>query len=124
MLIGAAAVTHASLLPVVEQRGEAVEIAFSPPSFSASSHPLPLQPIANFVLMLADDMGYGDLGVNNLNIASETPHLDDLAATGMNFFDMHSGASVCTPARATLLTGRLRSAWAWCRTSVKPLCSG
>ena len=63
--------------------------------------------LPNFVLMLADDMGYGDLGVNNLNIASETPHLDDLAATGMNFFDMHSGASVCTPARASLLTGRL-----------------
>lgn len=60
----------------------------------------------NIVIILADDMGYGD--VHALNPASKiaTPHLDRLAAEGMHFTDAHSPSGVCTPTRYGLLTGR------------------
>ena len=60
----------------------------------------------NVVVILADDMGYGD--VHALNPASRipTPHLDRLAAEGMAFTDAHSPSGVCTPTRYGLLTGR------------------
>ena len=60
----------------------------------------------NVLLVLADDMGIGD--VSHLNPASlwRTPHLDRLAREGMVFSDAHSSSGVCTPTRYTLLTGR------------------
>ena len=60
----------------------------------------------NILLILADDMGSGDVQV--LNAASEipTPHLDKLARGGAIFTDAHSGSAVCTPTRYGLLTGR------------------
>jgi hypothetical protein len=62
----------------------------------------------NIIMVFADDMGWGDLGANlDSVIPSTTPHLDALAASGVRFTDLHSGASVCTPARGALLTGRL-----------------
>jgi len=57
-------------------------------------------------LIVLDDVGYGDIGVNNKDV-QETPHIDALAASGMLFTDFHAGFSVCTPSRAALLTGRL-----------------
>ena len=60
----------------------------------------------NFLLIFLDDVGYGDIGVNDKNVF-ETPHIDALAASGMLFRDMHTGFSVCTPSRADLMTGRL-----------------
>lgn len=61
----------------------------------------------NIVLVLADDLGYGDVHC----LAPETsriptPHADRLAREGMTFTDAHSGSSVCTPTRYGLLTGR------------------
>ncbi|QDV51635.1 sulfatase [Gimesia fumaroli] len=59
----------------------------------------------NIVLIMADDLGYGDLscyGSKNCN----TPQLDRLAARGMKFTDFHSSGTVCSPTRAGLLTGR------------------
>tara|TARA_R100001132_G_scaffold27557_1_gene35466 strand:- start:38704 stop:40044 length:1341 start_codon:yes stop_codon:yes gene_type:complete len=59
----------------------------------------------NIVLIMADDLGYGDLscyGSQN----GKTPHLDQLAARGMRFTDFHSSGAVCSPTRAGLLTGR------------------
>ena len=58
----------------------------------------------NFVIILADDMGYGDAGCYGGKL--ETPHLDRLAAGGMRFTDFHSSGNVCSPTRAGLLTGR------------------
>ena len=58
----------------------------------------------NFVIILADDMGYGDSSVYDGWI--RTPHMERLAATGLKFTDFHSSGAVCSPTRAGLLTGR------------------
>ena len=60
----------------------------------------------NIVLILADDMGYGDVQSLNPQSRLPTPHLDGLAAAGMTFADAHTPSSVCTPTRYGLLTGR------------------
>lgn len=60
----------------------------------------------NIVLMMADDLGWADISPNNQNI-DYTPNLEALASEGIRYTDYHSAASVCTPSRAGLLTGRL-----------------
>lgn len=59
----------------------------------------------NVIIILADDLGYGDLGCYG-HPTLRTPHLDRMAAEGMRFTDFYSAAEVCTPSRAALLTGR------------------
>lgn len=59
----------------------------------------------NIVIILADDLGYGDLGCYG-HPSVRTPHLDRMAAEGMRFTDFYAAAEVCTPSRAALLTGR------------------
>jgi arylsulfatase A len=59
----------------------------------------------NVVVFLADDLGYGDLGSYG-NPIIQTPNLDRLASEGMRFTDLHSAGTVCSPSRASLLTGR------------------
>lgn len=59
----------------------------------------------NFVVIMVDDMGYGDAGCYG-GTAFATPNLDRLAADGMKFSDFHSSGCVCSPTRAGLLTGR------------------
>lgn len=59
----------------------------------------------NIVLIMADDLGYGDLGCYG-SVAHETPHLDALAESGLRFTDYHSNGTVCSPTRASLMTGR------------------
>ena len=61
----------------------------------------------NIVLIMCDDLGYGDVQcLNPENGKIKTPHIDKLASEGMIFTDAHSGSSVCTPTRYGLLTGR------------------
>lgn len=60
----------------------------------------------NIVVILADDLGWGDLSCYNPKSKITTPNLDRFAAQGMRFTDAHSGSSVCTPTRYGLLTGR------------------
>ncbi len=60
----------------------------------------------NVVIIFADDLGYGDLGVYG-NPTIHTPHLDRLATGGQKWTNFYVAASVCTPSRAGLLTGRL-----------------
>ncbi len=60
----------------------------------------------NIVLILADDLGYGDPGCYNDQSKIPTPHIDRLASQGLRFTDAHTPSSVCTPTRYALLTGR------------------
>jgi len=60
----------------------------------------------NIIVILADDMGYGDVGCYNPDSKIPTPNMDRLAAEGIRFTDAHSADSVCTPSRYALLTGR------------------
>jgi len=59
----------------------------------------------NFIVIYADDLGYGDLGCYGHPMI-RTPHLDRMAAEGMRFTQFYSAAEVCTPSRAALLTSR------------------
>jgi len=59
----------------------------------------------NIVLILADDLAYGDLGCYGNNDV-KTPNLDKLARSGVLFTDFHSNGSVCSPTRAAMLSGR------------------
>ena len=63
-------------------------------------------PRPNIIVILADDMGYGDLGSYNPKSKIPTPHMDQMAARGVRFTDAHTSSSVCTPTRYSLLTGR------------------
>ncbi len=58
----------------------------------------------NIVMLLADDLGYQDVGCYGGPV--KTPTIDSLAAKGTRFSDFYSGCSVCSPSRATLMTGR------------------
>ncbi len=70
----------------------------SPPP---DNHPLP-----NVVFIMADDMGWGDVGSYNPESLIPTPNIDRLAEEGLSFTDAHSGAAVCTPTRYGVMTGR------------------
>ena len=67
-----------------------------------SSSPGDVKP--NFVVILADDLGYGDVAAYG-SIRNATPHLDRMASEGLRFSDFHSNGPMCTPTRASLLTG-------------------
>jgi arylsulfatase A len=62
--------------------------------------------LPNIVILYADDMGYGDLGIQNPGSKIPTPNLDKLASEGMRFTDGHSSSGICTPSRYALLTGQ------------------
>ena len=61
----------------------------------------------NILLILADDLGYGDIGCYNPESKVPTPNLDRLAGECMRFTDAHSPATVCTPSRYSLMTGQM-----------------
>src|SRR5262245_38884454 len=69
-------------------------------AFAADSAKLP-----NIVLIMADDMGYGELGCYGQKII-KTPNIDELANDGVRFTDFHCGAPVCAPSRCVLMTGK------------------
>ncbi len=70
---------------------------------SAAQEPEPRKP--NVVIIMADDLGYGDISCYG-NTTINTPNLDRLAREGVRFTDFHSNGAVCSPTRAALLTGR------------------
>jgi len=69
------------------------------PAFAQARRP------ANYVVIVADDLGIGDLACYGAGDV-KTPHLDKLAADGIRFTDWHAGSPVCSPSRASLLTGK------------------
>ena len=74
----------------------------------------------NIIYILADDLGYGDLGAFNPEGKIKTPHLDQMAHQGMIFTDAHTSSSVCTPTRYGILTGR----YSWRSPLKKSVLSG
>ena len=66
---------------------------------AAHSHP-------NVLFILADDLGYMDVGANNPNTFYETPNIDALAKKGMRFTSGYAACPVCSPTRASILTGK------------------
>ncbi len=60
----------------------------------------------NIVIVFADDMGYGDVRSLNPHGRTETPAIDKMVSEGITFTNAHASASVCTPSRYGLLTGR------------------
>jgi arylsulfatase A len=77
-------------------------LAAAPVSLAAAE---PSKP--NILIILADDLGYGDVGCYNSESKVPTPNLDKLAGKGMRFTDAHSLSTVCTPTRYSLLTGKM-----------------
>ncbi len=63
----------------------------------------------NVIIILADDLGYGDLETYNPSSKIPTPHLNVLASEGLRFEDAHSPSAICTPTRYAIMTGR----YAW-----------
>ncbi len=69
----------------------------------------------NIVIVLTDDLGYGDVSFLNSDSKARTPHMDALAGAGVWASDAHSPSTVCSPSRYSLLTGR----YAWRRKPVR-----
>jgi len=79
----------------------------APGALSEDVSPAPAEnPRPNILIILADDMGYGDVGVLEPDGRIPTPHLDRLAGEGLVFTDAHAAGSYCVPSRYGLLTGR------------------
>ena len=76
----------------------------------------------NFILMLADDLGYGDLGITGSK-QIPTPHIDSLAASGVRFTNAYVSSSVCAPSRAGLMTGRHPASFGF-RDNLAPVQAG
>lgn len=77
---------------------EALDQAFVPSITAAQKRP-------NIVFILADDLGYGDLGCYGQRMI-QTPHIDRLATQGIRFTQFYTGTTVCAPSRSALLTGQ------------------
>ena len=74
----------------------------APPVPPASPAPAPRRP--SIILIVADDLGYGDLGCYGQS-KIKTPNIDQLAAEGVRFTDFYAGSTVCAPSRCALMTG-------------------
>lgn len=86
--------------------GTAVQLlaaeATTPSANSTQRAPAPRRP--NIILIVADDLGYGDLGCYGQSMI-QTTNLDKLAAEGVRFTDFYAGSTVCAPSRCSLMTG-------------------
>ncbi|MCP9235272.1 sulfatase-like hydrolase/transferase [Lewinella sp. JB7] len=72
----------------------------------SGDHASTIEQPPNVVIIYADDMGYGDLAIQNPDSKIPTPNLDRLAREGMRFTDAHSSSGICSPSRYALLAGK------------------
>jgi arylsulfatase A-like enzyme len=79
------------------------------------------EPRPNIIVMLADDLGYADVGYHGLDPNVRTPHIDALAARGVKFTSAYITAPQCTPSRAGLITGRYNQRFGVNVNSDRPL---
>ena len=79
-----------------------LSLLFAPPAHGDEPDGSAAKP--NVVWIMADDLGYGDLGCFG-GTAIPTPHIDALAERGMRFTDFYAGSTVCAPSRSVLMTG-------------------
>lgn len=80
----------------------AIPLAFLTPAFLQAEV---AQTTPNIVMLMADDLGYGDVGFNG-NDTIMTPHLDRMAENGLHLTNFHAASPLCSPTRASCLTGR------------------
>jgi arylsulfatase A len=80
-------------------------LALSSPAITSAQRSNLLRAKPNVVFIMADDLGWGDLGSYG-QTKIKTPNLDRLAAEGMRFTQFYSGSPVCAPSRAVLMTGK------------------
>ena len=78
-------------------------VVFSSPSFSAQNEPAPERP--NILFIVADDLGYADIGVQGCKDIP-TPNIDPIGKNGIRFTNGYVSCPVCSPTRAGLMTGR------------------
>src|SRR6478736_3597291 len=88
--------------------GVILSVACAAKAADAPSHP-------NIIFLLADDAGYGDFGCYGQK-RIKTPNVDRMAAEGMRFTQFYAGATVCSPSRATLMTG-MHNGHGWIRAN-------
>lgn len=94
----------AALLPGLPRSAPALLLVLTLSLLACQSPPEAVQP--NLIVIFCDDLGYGDLGSFG-HPTIRTPNLDRMAREGQKWTHFYSAASVCTPSRAALLTGRL-----------------
>lgn len=78
---------------------------FTLTNFAQKKTEIDLKPKPNIIYILADDLGYGDIGVYG-QTKIKTPFIDKLAVEGMRFTNHYSGQTVCSPSRCALMTGK------------------
>lgn len=86
----------------------------APPALATSGKEGATKRKPNFIVILADDLGYGDFSITGSR-AIRTPHIDRMAQDGLLMSDAYASANICTPSRAGLLTGRypIRTGLGW-----------
>jgi arylsulfatase A len=85
-----------------------VAVCFGSPNPAAANEAATYQTSQpNIILILADDLGFGDLSCYNDQAKVATPNIDSLARSGLRFTDAHSPCTVCTPTRYGLMTGQM-----------------
>src|SRR3954462_9522140 len=92
---------------ILDLAGSAAAVALAP-SVTAAASRFSRRQRPNIVLIMSDDLGYGDLGVTG-RTDYRTPVIDQLAREGVQLSQMYTAAPVCTPTRVALMTGRSRA---------------
>jgi arylsulfatase A len=74
-------------------------------NLATSETPAPSTQPPNIIIILTDDLGWGDISLNGSKLI-KTPNIDRIGQEGIQLTDFYAGSNVCSPSRAALLTGR------------------